>query len=84
MLSNLCVMSSCHAVAAAWLEQPPAWRWPPQPDPPGDGPHSLETLFLPPHSPGSSGRPHWMRPGMLAFAAVTAAGDLRVGLSKIC
>lgn len=66
------------AVAAVWLAPPSPWRWPPQPEPAGGGPHSLETLFLPPD--GGRGGLHWVRHGMLAFAAVTAAGELRVRL----
>lgn len=68
---------------ATWLTPPSSWRWPPRPDSEG-GPHSLETLFIPPPIAGSGvaggcgGRLHWLRPGMLAFATVTTAGQLQV------
>lgn len=77
------VMSALHrAAAAVWLAPPCGWRWPPQPASADGIPHSLETLFLPPVDAaggGSSGGAlHWLRPGMLAFATISQAGELQV------
>lgn len=68
--------------AAVWLAPPCGWRWPPQPASADGSPNSLETLFLP-HadaagSGGGDGALHWLRPGMLAFATVSQAGELQV------
>ena len=70
------------AAAAVWLAPPCCWRWPPQPASADGCPHSLETLFLPPADAaiggGGDGALHWLRPGMLAFATVSQAGELQV------
>jgi hypothetical protein len=75
------VMCALHGAAAAvWLAPPCGWRWPPQPAGADGTPHSLETLFLPPVDAADSGGGalHWLRPGMLAFATVSHAGELQV------
>lgn len=78
------------SAGAAWLAPPTGWRWPPQLDTAVDSLQNLETLFLPPPDSrddaagggvgkgATDGMLHWLRPGMLAFAAVSRAGELQV------